>query len=39
MGGATPGISYTTAILLATGYGLVALAITATALTRRDVTS
>jgi ABC-2 type transport system permease protein len=39
MGGATPGISYATATLLAIGYSLVALTITATLLTRRDVTS
>jgi hypothetical protein len=39
MGGATPGISYATATLLAIGYSLAALSITATVLTRRDVTS
>ncbi len=39
MGGATPGISYATAALLAIGYSLAALTITATVLTRRDVTS
>lgn len=39
MGGATPGISYATATLLAISYSLLALTITATLLTRRDVTS
>lgn len=39
MGGAVPGISYATAILLAIGYSLAALTITSTVLTRRDVTS
>jgi hypothetical protein len=39
MGGATPGISYPTAILIAIGYSLLALAITSTVLARRDVTS
>jgi ABC-2 type transport system permease protein len=39
MGGATPGISYATAILLAVGYSLLALTITSTVLARRDVTS
>jgi hypothetical protein len=37
--GATPGISYATAILLAVGYSLLALTITSTVLARRDVTS
>jgi ABC-2 type transport system permease protein len=39
MGGATPGISYATATVLAIGYSLLALTITSTVLTRRDVTS
>jgi len=39
MGGATPGISYATAILVAIGYSLLALTITSTVLARRDVTS
>jgi ABC-2 type transport system permease protein len=34
-----PSISYATAILIAIGYSLAALTITATVLTRRDVTS
>jgi hypothetical protein len=38
MGGAAPGISYATAILLAVGYSLAALTITSTVL-KRDVTS
>ncbi|WP_052667179.1 ABC transporter permease subunit [Nitriliruptor alkaliphilus] len=38
-GGATAEISYATATLLVTGYSLAALTITATLLTRRDVTS
>ncbi len=37
--GATPGISYATAILIAIGYSLLALTITSTVLARRDVTS
>jgi ABC-2 type transport system permease protein len=37
--GAAPGISHTTAILLAIGYSLAALTITSTALGRRAVTS
>lgn len=37
--GATPGISYATAIVLAVGYSLLALTITSTVLARRDVTS
>ncbi len=37
--GATPGISYAAAILLAVGYSLLALTITSTVLARRDVTS
>ena len=37
--GATAGISYATAIVLAVGYSLLALTITSTVLARRDVTS
>jgi hypothetical protein len=37
--GAAPGISHTTAILLAIGHSLAALTITSTALGRRAVTS
>jgi ABC-2 type transport system permease protein len=39
MGGAIPGISYATATLIAIGYSLLALTITATVLAKRDVTS
>jgi hypothetical protein len=38
MGGATPDISDVTAILIAIGYSLLALAITSTVLARSDVT-
>jgi ABC-2 type transport system permease protein len=39
MGGAAPVLTYATAALLAVAYGVGALAITSTVLTRRDVTS
>jgi hypothetical protein len=39
MGGAAPVIVYGTAALLAIGYGVLSLAISATVLARRDVTS
>lgn len=39
MGGAAPVITYATAALLAVSYGVLALGITSTVLTRRDVTS
>ena len=39
MGGAAPVIAYSTAALLAIGYGILSLAISATVLARRDVTS
>ena len=39
MGGAAPVIAYSTAILLAVGYGAVSLAISGTVLATRDVTS
>lgn len=39
MGGAAPVIGYATAVLLAVGYVLLSLAVSATVLVRRDVTS
>ena len=39
MGGAAPVIAYSTAALLAIGYGVLSMAISATVLARRDVTS
>ena len=39
MGGAAPVIAYATAALLAIGYGILSLAISATVLARRDVNS
>jgi hypothetical protein len=39
MGGAAPVIAYSTAALLAVGYGILSVAISATVLVRRDVTS
>jgi hypothetical protein len=39
MGGAPPVIAYSTAALLALGYGILSVVVSATVLARRDVTS